>query len=94
LADEPAQRQWGKHFTETEATAFALCALIFRRGKTDGRYAIEIEELPGAMGLNPSDLQSALELAADRAWVEYVGLLLMLRAAGIYAAKTALDLPR
>jgi hypothetical protein len=94
LADEPAQRRWGKHFSETEAIAFALCALIFRRGKTDGRYAIEMEELSGAMGLELSDLRSALELAADRAWVEDVGLLLALRAAGIYAAKTALDLPR
>jgi hypothetical protein len=94
LADQPAQRQWGKHFSETEAIAFDLCAHIFRRGKTEGRYAIEVEELPRAMGLNPPDLQRALELAADRAWIEYVGHLLALRAAGIYAAKTALDLPR
>ena len=94
MADKPVQRQRRDHFAETEAIAFDLCALIFRRGKTDGRYAIEMEELPEAMGLNLSDLQGALELAADRAWVEYVGLLLALRAAGIYTAKMVLDLPR
>ena len=94
LADEPVQRQVGNHVAESEAIAFALCALIFRRGKTDGRYAIQLEELPAAMGLDLSDLQSPLELAADRAWVQHAGLLVALRAAGIYTAKMALDLPR
>jgi hypothetical protein len=94
LADQLARRHRAKNFSETEAIAFDLCAHIFRRGKTAGRYAISIEELRQATGLHRSDLQHALDLAADRAWIEYVGLLLALRAAGIYAAKTALDLPR
>jgi hypothetical protein len=73
LAGKPVQRRLGDHSAEAEAIAFKLCALIFRRGKTDGRYAIEMEELPEAMGLNLSDLQSALEWAVDRALVEYAG---------------------
>jgi hypothetical protein len=92
--DEPVPPRVKSPLAETEAVAFDLCALIFRRGKTDGRYAIEAEELPGAMGINPPDLQRALQLAVERAWLEYAGLLLALRAAGIYVAKTALDLPR
>jgi len=74
--------------------AFDLCVEIFRRGKTDGRYAIEMDELPKAMGISPPDLQRALQLGVERAWLEHAGLTLALRAAGIYVAKTALDLPR
>ena len=94
LADKPVQRQVGNHLAESEAIAFELCALIYRRGKIDGRYAIEVEQLPKAMGLKRSDLQGALELATERAWLEHAGLMLALRAAGIYTAKMVLDLPR
>jgi hypothetical protein len=46
------------------------------------------------MGVNLSDLQSALELAVERAWIERAGLWLVLKASGIYVAKMVLDLPR
>jgi len=91
--DEPVPRL-GNPLAETEAIAFDLCVFLFRRGKTNGRYAVEAEELPEAMGINPTDLQKALQLGVERAWLEYAGLLLALRAAGIYVAKTVLDLPR
>lgn len=94
MTDEPIRRRGGSALAEPEAIAFALCALLFRRGKTDGRYAIEMAELPEAMGIHPADLQGALTLALERAWLEYVGLVLALRAAGIYVAKMTLDLPR
>jgi hypothetical protein len=99
LVDEPVPRRSGFPVAETESTAFDLCIEIFRRGKTDGRYTIEMDELPRAMGVNPPDLQRALHLAVERAWVERAwlesaGLMLALTAAGIYVAKTALDLPR
>src|SRR5262245_9413864 len=79
LVDEPVQRRVGSALAEPEAIAFDLCVLIFRRGKTDGRYAIAMEELPEAMGVNPVNLQKALELAMERAWLEYAGLLLALK---------------
>jgi len=78
----------------TEAIAFELCALILRRGKTKGRYVVEMEELRESMALEPYEFQSALELAVERAWIEPVGPMIALKAAGIYAAKMVLDLPR
>ena len=95
MTDEPDTPLWLPHrISDTEALAFRLCALIFRRGKSDGRYAIEMEELPEAMGLSPSDLYTAQELAMERAWLDRAGLRLALKAAGIHVAKMALDLPR
>jgi hypothetical protein len=94
LIDETVPRRSGFPVAESESMAFDLCVHIFRRGKTGGRYAIEMDELPEAMGVSPTDLQRALQLAVERAWLEYAGLMLALRAAGIYVAKTALDLPR
>ena len=79
---------------DTEALAFKLCALIFCRGKSNGRYAIEMEALPEAMGLSPSELYTAQDLAVERAWLDRAGLFLALKAAGIHIAKIALDLPR
>jgi hypothetical protein len=94
LLDEPVRRS-GFPVAESESIAFELCALLFSRGKTEsGRYAIEVDELPKAMGVSPPDLQRALQVAVERSWVGYAGPLLTLRAAGIYVAKTALDLPR
>jgi hypothetical protein len=94
LADEPIRRPGRSALAEPEAIAFDLCVLIFSRGKTDGRYAIDREELPEAMDVSPSDLQKALNLAMERAWLGCAGILLTLRAAGIYVAKVTLDLPR
>ena len=99
LVDEPVPRRSGFPVAENESMAFDLCVEIFRRGKTDGRYTIEMDELPRAMGISPPDLERALQLAVERAWVErewleYAGLMLALTAAGIYVAKAALDLPR
>ena len=94
MVDEPVARPQGRALAETEAIAFDLCILLFNRGKIDGRYAIEAEELPRATGLKPPDLHRALQLGVERAWLEYAGLGLALRAAGIHVAKTALDLPR
>ena len=95
MLDEPVLRRSGFPVAESESIAFELCALIFNRGKTkSGRYAIEVAELPKAMGVSPPDLQRALEVALERSWVSYAGLMLILRAGGIYVAKTALDLPR
>lgn len=94
LGDVIAPRRSGFPVAESEAMAFDLCVEIFRRGKTNGRYAIELDDLPKAMGVRPPDLQRALELAVERAWLKYAGLMLVLRAGGIYVAKTALDLPR
>jgi hypothetical protein len=94
LVDAPVPRRRANSLAETEEIAFDLCVFLFNRGKTDGRYAIEAERLSEAMGIDPPDLQRALQLAEERAWLEYAGLLLALRAAGIYVAKTALDLPR
>ncbi len=78
----------------TEAIAFELCAFILRRGKTKGRYVIETEVLKEAMALEPFQFEGALELAVERAWIAHGGLTLALRAAGIYAVKMTLDLPR
>jgi hypothetical protein len=95
LTDKPdTQLRLPHRIGDTEALAFKLCALIFCRGKSNGRYAIEMEELPEATGLSLSELYSALELAVERAWLDRAGLLLALKAAGIHIAKMALDLPR
>jgi hypothetical protein len=95
LLDEPVLRRSGFPVAESEAIACELCELLFSRGKTEsGRYAIEVDELPKAMGVSPLELQRALQVCVERAWVGYVGLMLTLRAGGIYVAKTALDLPR
>jgi len=92
--NQPVARRPRNPLAETEAIAFDLCVLLFERGKTDGRYAIEAEEVPAAMGIDRTDLQGALQLGLERAWLEYAGMMLALRAAGIYVAKSALDLPR
>ena len=95
MLDEPVTRRSGFPVAESESMAFDLCALLFSRGKTkSGCYAIEVDELPRAMGVSSPDLQRALQVAVERSWVGYAGLMLTLRAAGIYVAKTALDLPR
>ena len=78
----------------TEAVAAELCAGLYRRGKVGGHYAIEMEDLQEATGLNRARLQRALDFAGERSWLGRSGRQLVLKAAGIHVAKKILHLAR
>jgi len=76
-----------------EAAAARLCALVFSKGKTEGRFVMEVEELTRASDLPQSLLEPAMAWATERDWLwirlDYVEL----KAAGIHVAKASMGYP-
>jgi hypothetical protein len=70
-----------------EAIAARLCALVFFKGKTEGRFLMEVEELTRASDLPRSLLEAAMAWAAERDWLHIRLDYVELKAAGIHIAK-------
>jgi len=76
------------------ADAVNLCAVVFLNGKSEGRFAMRELELPKASAMPTYRLEVAVKWAIESAWLRRRFRCVALTAAGIYVAKTHLDLPR
>ena len=71
-----------------------LCALVYRQGKTDGRFEMRLDQLRKKSGWTKRGLDTALIAAERRDWIRRSRSRVALKAAGIYVAKSVLGLPR
>jgi hypothetical protein len=71
-----------------------LCALVYRQGKTDGRFEMRLDQLRKKSGWTKEALDTALIAAERRDWIRRSRSCVALKAAGIYVAKSVLGLPR
>jgi hypothetical protein len=80
--------------TSPETMAADLCALVYRQGKTAGRFEMPIAELLNGSRWTREDLVLAFGTAARNDWIHRSQSCVTLKAAGIYVAKGVLGLPR
>ncbi len=71
-----------------------LCAMLLSRGKHGGQFGMTLDALRVAMALTEPQLKEAAAWAAECDWIRWIANRIELRAAGIYVAKEALELPR
>ena len=95
----PLRIQRGRHSKNAETRApemmaAELCALVYRQGKTDGRFEMQLDQLRKEAVWTKEALDTAL-IAAERSdWSRGSRSCVALKAAGIYVAKGVLGLPR
>jgi hypothetical protein len=80
--------------TSPETMAADLCALVYRQGKTAGRFEMPVAELLNGSRWTRENLVLAFGTAARNDWIHPVQSCVILKAAGIYVAKGVLGLPR
>ena len=87
-------RQSTKSIVALQAQAEKLCALIFLRDTDARHHAIELAEARKALNILPAELDLVVTWAEQSHWVRRLPHAIALRAAGIYVAKSFLDLSR
>jgi hypothetical protein len=94
----PLSRQRSQRRSETralETMAADLCALVYRQGKTDGRFEMPIAHLlNGSSWTREEAIVTALSTAESRDWIHRSRGCVALKAAGIFVAKGVLGLSR
>jgi len=74
--------------------AAELCALVYRQGKTNGRFEMRLDQLLKESGWTKEALDTALIAAERHDWIRRSRSCVALKATGIYVAKGVLGLPR
>jgi hypothetical protein len=78
--------------TRLETVAVNLCAVVLIKGNR--RFVIALDELMNGSGLDQNLFSAAMDFAVEHYWLRRGMNFVQLRAAGIFLAKEALDLPR
>ena len=74
--------------------AAKLCAMVYRQGKTDGRFEMRLDQLREESGWTEEAIDTTLIEAERCDWIRRSQWCVVLKAAGIHVAKGVLGLSR